>query len=202
MDTESRLQKQMDFIIEADKLKQIYRQNFLTDGSRYENDAEHSWHLALMCMLLSEYAHVKGLNVLKAMKMALIHDVVEIDAGDTYCYDLESEKDKPEREQRAADRLFGILPKDQAQEWRQLWEEFEARQSEEARFVAALDRLQPLLCNYLTKGRSWQVHGIKKEQVVSRNKSINEGSKELWQFAESIINDAVEKGYLNNSDGE
>ncbi|MBS4023827.1 MAG: HD domain-containing protein [Dethiobacter sp.] len=190
------LEQLIGFIIEADKLKQVYRQNFLMDGSRYENDAEHSWHLALMCILLSEYAKKQDLNLLKSIKMALIHDIVEIDAGDTYCYDIEAEKDKPEREQKAADRLFGMLPQSQAQELRCLWEEFEECQSGEARFVAALDKLQPLLCNYLTKGRSWQIHGIKKEQVIKRNGSIIEGSEKLWQFVLSMLNDAVERGYL------
>lgn len=143
MDAE-RLERQIQFIIEIDKLKKIYRQTILMDGSRYENDAEHSWHLGVMAILLSEYVPEGDIDILKVIKMVLIHDIIEIDAGDTFCYDDNALNDKQEREQRAADRLFAILPPDQAQEFMELWQEFEERATVEARFAAALDRLQPL----------------------------------------------------------
>ena len=193
----NRLQKRLNFIVEIDKLKKVYRQTFLTDGSRKENDAEHSWHLALMGILLSEHALHKDLNILRVLKMVLIHDVVEIDAGDTYCYAPERlNTENFVREQKAAKRLFALLPTDQAREFMDLWTEFEQRQTPEARFAAALDRLQPLLHNYITKGKSWQEHGITNEQVLNRNKYIGEGSALLWNYAREMIQKAVEKGYL------
>lgn len=191
-----RLEKQIEFITEIDKLKHIKRQTILMDGSRKENDAEHSWHLAVMAMLLSEHAADKNLDLFKVMKMVLIHDLVEIDAGDTYVYDEKANEDKAEREQKAADRIFSILPEDQAREIRALWEEFEERTTAEARFAAALDRFQPLLHNYKTKGRSWKEHGVTKDQVMKRKESIKSGSKILGECAERLINESVEKGYL------
>ncbi|HEX7064017.1 MAG TPA: HD domain-containing protein [Bacillales bacterium] len=188
--------KQIEFIIEIDKLKNIYRQTILMDGSRRENDAEHSWHLAMMAMLLSDYANERGLDLLHTMKMVLIHDLVEIDAGDTFAYDEKGYKDKDEREQQAANRLFQLLPEEQAGEIYGLWREFENCSTPEARFAVALDRFQPLLHNYYTEGASWKKHGIKSSQVLERNKQIAEGSKDLWAFAEELIRNAVEKGYL------
>lgn len=191
-----RLKQQLDFIIEIDKLKQVYRQSILMDGTRRENDAEHSWHLALMSILLGEYSRERNIDLWRVVKMVLIHDIVEIDAGDTYCYGETLYEDKLEQEKKAADRLFSILPSDQKKEFQGLWEEFEKRTTPEARFAAALDRLQPLLHNYKTKGESWKKHGVTSEKVIMRNKSIYEGSTTLWELAETIINDSIEKGYL------
>lgn len=196
--TIDRLKKQIDFIFEIDKLKQVYRQTLLMDGSRKENDAEHSWHLSVMSILLNEYALGKNIDIHRIVKMLLIHDIVEIDAGDTYCYDEKLSQDKLEREQVAADRLFSLLPPDQEEEFRKLWEEFEERVTPEARFAAALDRFQPLLHNYKTKGMSWEEHGITSEKVVERNKkTIIEGSTILWDYAEELIRNSIEKGYLS-----
>ena len=191
-----KLKKQIAFIIEIDKLKHIFRQTFLMDASRRENDAEHSWHLAVMAILLAEYAEDEHLDVLRVVKMVLIHDIVEIDAGDTYCYDEEGAKDKAEREQKAADRLFNMLPSEQAEEFRILWEEFEACATPQARFAASLDRFQPLLHNYETKGQSWKEHRITSSQVLERNKPIQNGAPLLWQYTEELIADAIDKGYL------
>jgi putative hydrolase of HD superfamily len=191
-----RLRKQIEFIIEIDKLKQIYRRTILTDGSRAENDAEHSWHLAVMAILLAEYADQKDLDIFRAVKMVLIHDVVEIDAGDTYLYDEQAAKDKALREQKPADRLFQLLPEDQAKEFRMLWEEFERRATPEAKFAAALDRFQPLLHNYVTQGKSWKKHGVTSDKVIQQWQYLREGSSTLWKHAQMLIRDAVEKGYL------
>ncbi|MGI6307804.1 MAG: HD domain-containing protein [Dethiobacteria bacterium] len=197
MTKEGRFKKQLEFIIEIDKLKQVYRQTFLMDSSRKENDAEHSWHLAMMSILLAEHALHQNLDITRVLKMVLIHDLVEIDAGDTYCYDQERLGGSSlEREQKAAKRLFGLLPSEQAREFHELWTEFEQRQTPEACFAAALDRFQPLLHNYMTKGKSWQEHGITNEQVIARNKYILEGSAVLWDYALGMIQKAVEKGYL------
>ncbi len=192
----TRLAAQIRFIVEIDKIKNVFRRTYLMDHSRYENDAEHSWHLAVMAMLLNEYAAEQGIDILKVIKMVLIHDIVEIDAGDTFCYDEVGHEDKAEREQAAADRIFAILPADQAAELRALWDEFEARQTPEARFAAALDRLQPLLHNYNTDGAAWREHGITVDRVIDRNRHMAEGAPELWEYAASFIRDAVEKGFL------
>jgi putative hydrolase of HD superfamily len=192
----NRLQKQLQFILEIDKLKKIVRQSPLADQSRKENDAEHSWHLAVMAILLSEYAKDHQLDVFHVVKLALIHDLVEIDAGDTFCYDKIGNRQKLERETRAADRIFNILPQDQARQMRDLWDEFEARETPEACFAAALDRLQPLLLNYHTQGGTWREHGIRRQQVIQRNSPMQDGAPELWEYAEKLINEAVEKGML------
>lgn len=190
----------MEFVIEVDKLKKITRQNYLADGSRKENDAEHSWHLALMALVLCEHVGAEeSPDLLRVIKMALIHDLVEIDAGDTYCYDEKANAGKRERELAAADRLFGILPPDQAREFRELWEEFEEQRTPEARFAAALDRLQPLTLNYIAGGKSWREHGITYSQVIKRNSSIGESSPALWKFTLNIIREAVRKGYIKEN---
>jgi putative hydrolase of HD superfamily len=191
-----RLLKQIQFITEMDKVKNVFRMTKIHDGSRRENDAEHSWHLALMAFLLGEYSKDKSIDILKVMKMCIIHDLVEIDAGDTFCYDTKGNMDKLEREQKAAERIFGILPEEQGRELHALWEEFDAMETPEAKFAAALDRLQPVLLNILNKGGTWNEHGISKDRVVNRNKHIGDGAPELWDFASSLINDAVAKGYL------
>ncbi|MFY9542426.1 MAG: HD domain-containing protein [Dethiobacteria bacterium] len=190
----------MEFVIEVDKLKKITRQNYLADGSRKENDAEHSWHLALMALVLCEHVGAEeSPDLLRVIKMALIHDLVEIDAGDTYCYDEKANAGKRERELAAADRLFGILPPDQAREFRELWEEFEEQRTPEARFAAALDRLQPLTLNYIAGGKSWREHGISYSQVIKRNSSIGESSPALWKFTLEMIREAVRKGYIKEN---
>ena len=191
----ARLARQMAFVAEVDKLKQIVRRTWLTDGSRYENDAEHSWHLALMAVLLSEHAPV-ALDVGRVIRMLLVHDLVEIDAGDTYCYDERGNAGKPAREQRAAARLFAMLPPDQTVTVRALWDEFEARSTPEARFAAALDRLQPIMHNYATGGVAWRDHGVKAPQVRAHNRHIEEGAAPLWALASAMIEDAVRRGWL------
>ncbi len=191
-----RLEQQLAFVREVDKLKHIFRRTWLLDGSRLENDAEHSWHLALMTFLLPEYALAENLDVLRVLKMVVAHDLVEIDAGDTYAYDSTGRETQAEREQQAADRIFALLPADQGPELRALWDEFEARETPEARYAAALDQLQPLMHNYFTEGRAWREHGITADQVVTRCHPIADGAPRLWQYAEKLINDAVIRGYL------
>lgn len=191
-----RLSKQIEFIMEIDKLKSIYRRAVILDRSRNENDAEHSWHLAMMAVVLYEHANNKSLDLLRVIKMVLVHDVVEIDAGDTFAYDLEGHKEKYNKEFSAANRLFGILPIDQRDELFNLWIEFEERKTPESQFAAAIDRLAPLLLNYYTEGQTWKKHGVTSDIVMSRNSFIGEGSEDLWNFAQEFIQDAVEKGYL------
>jgi putative hydrolases of HD superfamily len=193
---DDRLARQLEFVAEIDKLKHIQRQTLLMNGTRQENDAEHSWHIAVMAILLAEYAPGSKLDVLRVLKMLLVHDLVEIYAGDTFCYDDKAAADKADRETMAADRLFCMLPTDQAQDLRQLWEEFEARRTPEACFAAALDRLQPLLHNYATRGAAWKKHGVTSGKVMERNRHIGEGAPALWRYAEALIREAVSKGYL------
>jgi putative hydrolase of HD superfamily len=188
---------QMDFIVEIDKLKSVLRQSHVTGDSRRENSAEHSWHLAVMAMILGELANEREMDLFRVVKMVLVHDLVEIDAGDTFVYDEKGYEDKAEREQRAADRLFSLLPAEQGRKLRELWEEFEAGETPEARFANALDRLQPILQNYHTEGRAWKKHGVTKRQVIARNRRIGEGSKALWEYAEALIEHAVENKYLS-----
>ncbi|NLN65385.1 MAG: HD domain-containing protein [Clostridiaceae bacterium] len=190
-----RLKQQIEFIVELDKLKTVFRQSLLTNKSRYENDAEHSWHLAVMAFLLAEHTKEK-VDLLKVMKMVLIHDVVEIDAGDTYCYDEKAKLDKQEREEKCADRIFNLLPEEQAKEMFALWEEFEAMETPEAKYAAALDRIQPVLLNHASEGRSWKEHGIYVDQVLERNQSIKHSSDKLWSYVKGLLEDAVDKGYL------
>lgn len=191
-----RLARQIRFVREVDKLKTIERQTLLIDASRQENDAEHSWHLALMALVLGEYAAGDRLDLLRVVRMVLVHDLVEIDAGDTYCYDTAGYADKNERETAAADRIFNLLPGDQAAELRALWDEFEAAATPEARFANALDRLQPLIHNASTDGLMWQRHGIRKSQVVGRNRKIGDGAPALWDLARDLIESAVDRGHL------
>ena len=194
----TRLEKQMAFIEEVDKIKLIGRQNYLADGSRKENDAEHSWHLALMTLLLSEYSN-EEIDVLKTMGMVLIHDIVEIDAGDTYAYDYEAQKTQKERELAAADRIFNILPEDQAKKLRALWDEFEAGETAEARFAAAVDRVQPAMLNSASGGISWKEHDVTLSKVLERNGKAALGSEMLWEYEkEHFIMANVDKGLLKN----
>lgn len=189
-----RLHQQIKFILEIDKLKKVLRQTYVLQEPRRENSAEHSWQLAVMATLLTEYC-TAPVDVQHVIRMVLVHDIVEIDAGDTYCYGDQS--GKSDREEAAAQRLFGLLPHDQAEEMAALWREFEARQTMEARYAAALDRLMPVLLNYHTEGQSWREHGVTKDQVIARNQHIAEAAPELWAFTRNLIEDAVKKGYLN-----
>lgn len=192
----SRIDRQFEFIREIDKEKFIGRQTYLTDGIRKENDAEHAWHMAVMAILLSEYSNEK-IDVLKTVTMLLIHDLVEIDAGDTYAYDEEGKKTKRAREVAAADRIFRILPDDQGGRFRSLWEEFEAGETAEAKFAHAMDHIQPLMLNAATDGKSWEEHGIWLDQVLGRNQNTAEGSRQLWEYAyQKFIALNVEKGRL------
>jgi len=191
-----RLEQQIAFVREVDKLKTIQRQTLLTDASRQENDAEHSWHLALMALVLAEYAGDSTIDLLHVLRMVLVHDLVEIDAGDTYCYDEAGYADKAQRETTAAERIFNLLPTDQAAEIRALWDEFEASATPEAKFANALDRLQPLMHNVFTNGRMWKKHGIVKSQVIDRNCKITDGAPDLWTFARDLIEKAVNDGHL------
>lgn len=190
-----RLRKQLDFMLELDRMKNLYRQTYVLHEDRKENDAEHSWHIAVMAFLLEEYAD-SPINILKVMKMLLIHDVVEIDAGDTYLYDKEGNKTKSDREEKAAQRIFGLLPDDQKKEFYSLWREFEDKQTNDAKFAGVLDRIQPLLLNYSKGGISWQEHGIHAEQVASRNTGTAETSAALAEVINAVIKDAAERGLL------
>lgn len=197
----SRLERQIAFIVEIDKLKRVLRQTRLMDGSRRENDAEHSWHLALMAVVLAEHAGA-GIDVARVLKMLLIHDVVEIDAGDTFLYARTDAAAQAQREARAAERLYGLLPPDQAGELRALWDEFEARATAEAKFARALDRFQPLLQNHGNRGGTWLEHDISAEQVLARKHIVAEGSPALWDLARALIEDSLRRGYLRAGDAE
>lgn len=190
-----RLEKQINFILELDKMKNLYRQTYVLHEDRKENDAEHSWHIAIMAILLSEYANSE-IDVTKVIKMLLLHDIIEIDAGDTYCYDAVGNSTKAEREEKAAQKIFGLLPEDQYRDFYGLWREFEDSTTKEARFAAVLDRLQPLMLNYTKGGISWQEHSIYKEQVLKRNENYFSESDELAKLIRSVIDDAEKKGWL------
>lgn len=191
-----RLEKQFDFFREIDKEKFIGRQTYLTDGERKENDAEHAWHMAIMTVLLSEYANEK-IDVLKTVMMLLIHDLVEIDAGDTYAYDEEGKKTQREREEKAAKRIFGLLPEEQGGKLMALWEEFEAYETPEANFAHTMDNIQPVMLNDATDGKAWLEHGVHLSQILGRNKKTAEGSRELWQYAyEKMIAPNAAKGRI------
>ncbi|PKK36503.1 phosphohydrolase [Siphonobacter sp. SORGH_AS_0500] len=189
------LLKQIEFIKEVDKLKYILRKTKLFNSDRNENDAEHSWHLALMAMVLVEHANFP-VDLLKVIKMLLIHDIVEIDAGDTFIYDAQKSHDNTEEERAAAQRIFGLLPEDQAHELIALWEEFEAQQTNDAKFARAMDRLEPLLQNTSNNGGTWNEFGVNYDKVYAKKQVIQRGSDTLWQYAEQLINDSVEGGIL------
>ena len=191
----ARLAQQLAFIVEIDRLKSIIRRAPLIDGSRRENSAEHSWHLALMAMVLAEHID-EPVDVGRTIRLVLVHDIIEIDAGDTFAYDLTGYLDKAEREERAAGRIFGLLPGDQAAEFRALWDEFEAGRTAEARFANALDRLMPLLHNYLNEGGVWRENGIGADKVRQRMAPVEQVSAELGELVESFVQAAVEHGYI------
>jgi len=192
----TRLQQQIRFILEADKLKQVFRRTLLTDASRLENAAEHSWQLAIMAMVLAEYHCPRELNLLRVLQMLLIHDLVEIDAGDVHFCDTAQRRKQMEKEAKAADRLFNLLPHDQAQILFGLWQEFENQESEEAIFAHILDRLQPLLHGYVTEGRTWRENGVTRHHLLSIIESMKESAPEIHDHAAALIADAVAKGFL------
>lgn len=195
MDQE-RLGKQMDFCREIDKEKWIGRQTYLSDGVHKENDAEHAWHMAVMTLLLSEYAN-EEIDVLRTISLLLVHDLVEIDAGDTYAYDEVAKQSQREREEQAADKLFGMLPEDQGKYLRELWEEFEARETKEAKFARTMDNIQPMMLNAATDGKAWVEHGVHLSQIMARNERTAEGSEVLWDYAKQhFLQPNIDKGHI------
>lgn len=191
-----RIEKQMDFLREIDKLKSIGRQNYLTDGVRKENDAEHSWHLAMCALVLQEYMP-EPVDVARTVELVLIHDLVEIWAGDAYAYDAQAQAAQHEKEVQAAEKLFGMLPEDQREYFKRLWEEFEACETGESRFARVMDNCQPLLLNDASGGKSWREHGIAKEQVYKRNERVRNWAPEVWEYMDSLIQKHVELGNLS-----
>lgn len=195
---ESRLKKQIDFIIEIDKVKSIFRMTSVSGNARRENDAEHSWHLGIMAFLLSEYIK-EDIDITKVMKMVLIHDLVEIYAGDTFAFDEKANIDKYEREIESAKKIFGMLPKDQAKEFNDLWEEFEKCETIEAQYGAMLDRLQPILQNYINQGGSWKEHNVTLEQIYKRNEiTFKKGPKEFQDIINFVVDECIKNGYITN----
>lgn len=193
-----RLDQLFTFFREIDKEKFIGRQTYLSDARRKENDAEHAWHMAIMTLLLSEYANEK-IDVLRTISMLLIHDLVEIDAGDTYAYDEDGKKTQAERERKAADRIYGLLPKEQGKKLYDLWLEFEARQTPEAKFARVMDNIQPMMLNAATDGKAWEEHEVKFSQILGRNAHTVDGSMLLWEYAyESFIQPNLEAGRIRD----
>ena len=192
-----KLKQQLKFLSEADKMKSVMRQTLISDKSREETDAEHSWHFALMAMTLFEYSGIEGVDINRVIRMALVHDLIEIYAGDTFAYDTIGNESKVKREAEAADKLFSLLPDGQAGEYRALWEEFDCMETPDAMYATAIDRLQPLLNNYLTDGHTWVKHGVSVEQVYRRMAPIKTALPQLWEFIEFVIRDSREKGYLS-----
>lgn len=191
-----KLKKQLDFLIEIDKMKNILRQTLLMDKSRQENDAEHSWHFALMALTLFEYTNLQNVDINRVIKMALLHDLVEIYAGDTFAYDVKGNEGKEAREMESADRLFSMLPDEQAIEFRSLWEEFDRMETPDAMYASAIDRLEPFISNYMTDGYTWVLHKISVENVYKRMEPIRLVLPEVWEFVEAVIKDSCEKGYI------
>lgn len=193
----TRLEQQIQFLVEIDKVKNIFRQTYLADGNRKENDAEHSWHIALMAFLLKEHVE-EPVDVMKVIIMVLIHDLVEIDAGDTYAYDAAGATDKREREEKVADRIFGLLPKDQGIYFRELWEEFEAYETADAKYAHLLDNFQPVLLNDASGGKSWAEHGVKKSQIYKRNEKVEATSKSVWEMMQKIVQKNITPGNIKD----
>jgi len=190
-----RLLKQIEFIKEIDKLKYITRKSRLFNSDRHENDAEHSWHLAMMVLVLSEYAN-ESIDILKVLKMVLIHDIVEIDAGDTFLFDNNKDHTNTEEELVAAKRIFGLLPEEQEREFIEIWEEFEAGVTNESKFAKAIDRFEPMLQNASNNGGTWAEFDVNYETVKNKKKRINEGSEVIWEYAERLLDNCVEQGIL------
>ncbi|MCC6094780.1 MAG: HD domain-containing protein [Eubacterium sp.] len=192
---QDRFQKQLDFILEIDKEKNILRQTHLTGHGRREDDADHAWHLAIMVWILKEYAS-QEIDIVRTILMVLVHDIVEIDAGDTYAYDAEGKKTELARETRAADRIFGLLPEDQGKQLRALWEEFDAYETPEARFAHVMDNFQPMLLNNSNGGGDWKEHGVSLSQVMKRNEKTGTGSEKIWSYMQEILQENIGKGSL------
>jgi len=191
-----RLERQIEFIKIADRLKSVIRSNRTMDGSRLENAAEHSWSAALMAYILAEYSNEKDLNVPLVCKMLLIHDVVEVEAGDTLIYDRKGIASQWRREQNAADRVFGILPSDQGEEWRRIWREFEASATPEARFARAVDQLSAVLANYFNNGGSWREFQVKKDEIIRTNSPIHSASKSLGKYVMALVSELTRIGRI------
>lgn len=190
-----KIQRQIKFAITIDEMKNIFRRNLLADGSRRENDAEHSWHLAMLAMILEEYSAEK-VNIERVLKIALVHDLIEVYAGDTFAYDAKGNEDKHEREIQAADKLFGMLDPVQGAEIRALWDEFEAMETAESKYANAIDRIQPLILNYLTDGHTWKMGDVTSEKIYKRMDIIRTATPELWHIVEGIINTSIKAGIL------
>ncbi len=197
-DTRERFLRQIAFLIEIDRVKTIFRKTRLLSDKRYENDAEHGWHMSLMALILWEHSN-QQVDISKVVKMALIHDLVEIDAGDTFLY-AEDQKDKTANERKCAERIFGLLPEDQRDEYLELWEEFEAKETAEALFAGALDRLGPVMQNYYDGGHAWKMHNVTADKVLKVNSQIKKGSEEIWNYAKTLIEKVVERGDLECKD--
>ena len=189
------LLKQIDFIKEIDKIKYIQRKTKLIGSDRHENDAEHSWHLAMMALVLAEHSD-KPIDILKVLKMVLIHDIVEIDASDTFIYDTQKNHTNTEEELAAAKRIFGLLPEDQAEEFIEIWKEFEDGVTDEAKFAKSMDRFEPLLQNASNNGGTWTEFNVDYQKVYDKKKAIKDGSSAIWNYAENLLNESVEKGVL------
>ena len=194
-----KLKQQLRFLSEADKMKSVARQTMLSDKSRAETDAEHSWHFALMALTLYEYAGFGGVDIDRVIRMALVHDLIEIYAGDTFAYDAKGYESKEAREKEAADALYALLPAGQAAEYRALWEEFDRMETPDAIYASAVDRLQPFLSNYLTDGYTWAKHGVTAEQVYRRMAPVETALPELWGFVKQVIAESAEKGYIKGA---
>lgn len=192
----NRLLKDISFIVEIDKMKSIFRQTSIIGEERREDDAQHSWHISLMAMVLSEYTNEK-VDLLKVIKMLLTHDLVEIFAGDTFCYDKAGNQDKREREVAAAEKIFGMLEEDKAQEFRALWDEFEEIETHEAKFATAMDRLQPMLSNYHNGGGTWKKYDVSQSDIYKRISPVKNSSEELWNFVEYMLEDAYDRGLIS-----
>lgn len=190
-----KIKKQIEFIITIDEMKNVLRRNLVVDGSRRENDAEHSWHLAVMAMILEEYSADK-VDISKVLKIALVHDLVEVYAGDTFAYDVKGNEDKLDREIMAAEKLFGMLGDGQGDEIRALWDEFEAKETAESKYANAIDRLQPLILNYLTNGHTWKLGDVHAPHIYKRMDIIRTATPELWHIVEGIISTSIESGLL------
>lgn len=192
---QNKLLQQIDFIKEIDKIKYIQRKTKLFHSNRNENDAEHSWHLAMMTLVLAEHSN-EPIDVLKVLKMVLIHDIVEIDAGDTFIYDTQKDHCNTKEERKAANRIFGLLPKEQANEFIDIWEEFETGETAEAKFARTMDRLEPLLQNVSNEGGTWREYGVHYDKVFEKKKSMEEGSAVIWNYTKNLLEESVRKGFL------
>lgn len=190
-----RLLRDMEFIVELDKMKSILRQTSIIGEDRREDDAQHSWHISVMAMILAEYSN-EAIDVCKVIKMLLTHDLVEIYAGDTFCYDKTGNLDKRDRELAAAEKIYGMLSEDKGKELRALWDEFEEMKTPEALFAASMDRFEPILSNYYNNGGTWKKYDVAKEDIYIRVAPVKKSSNELWNFLEHLIEDAAEKGLI------